>query len=180
VFGARGYQAATIEEIADAAGLSNGAIYYNFQNKEELFLALLDTRMQERLEHARRTLATDEPGAVKRALDEEARDITRTFKDSREWRLLLLEFVIYAARNPGFATQFQEHTRKLHAALTEILDQHLTARGVTPSLPTDQLAIAITGLLNGLAIEELSDPRTVPDELFGDTLALLLASRRDS
>src|SRR6266516_3949884 len=42
VFGQLGYHGATIEAIADEAGLSNGAVYYNFANKEDLFLALLD------------------------------------------------------------------------------------------------------------------------------------------
>ncbi len=74
-------------------GLSNGAIYYNFGSKEELFLALLDARLDERLEHTRQTL------------DQEARDITRSFKESREWRLLLVEFVAYAARNPLSGTR---------------------------------------------------------------------------
>src|SRR5258708_9525672 len=42
VFAQHGYHGATIGEIADEAGLSNGAVYYNFTNKEDLFLALLD------------------------------------------------------------------------------------------------------------------------------------------
>src|SRR5215211_8996587 len=43
VFGRRGYHGATIEEIADESGLSNGAVYYNFENKEDLFLELLES-----------------------------------------------------------------------------------------------------------------------------------------
>src|SRR5260370_42132776 len=42
VFAQHGYHGATIGEIAEEAGLSNGAVYYNFANKEDLFLALLD------------------------------------------------------------------------------------------------------------------------------------------
>ena len=34
VFAQHGYHGATIGEIADEAGLSNGAVYYNFANKE--------------------------------------------------------------------------------------------------------------------------------------------------
>jgi AcrR family transcriptional regulator len=177
VFGGRGYQAATIEEIADESGLSNGAIYYNFESKEELFLALLDARMRERIEHTRRTLSSDGPPAtVEGALAQEARDVTRTLKQSREWRLLLLEFVAHAARNPRFGKRLKDHRRELQAALVEILDQHLSARHATPSMPIEQLAIAITALLNGLAMEELSDPGSVPDELLGDAITLLLAS----
>jgi AcrR family transcriptional regulator len=178
VFGARGYHGATIEDIAEEAGLSNGAIYYNFQNKEELFLALLDARLDERLEHTRKTLAGAGASSTrKRTLEEEARDVTRSFKESREWRLLLLEFVAYAARNPTFAARFREHKRQLRAALAEILDQHLSARGIKPAMPIDQLALAVTGLANGLAVEELSDPGSVSDQLLGDALALLISER---
>ena len=174
VFGQRGYHAATIEEIAEEAGLSNGAIYYNFANKEDLFLALLDERLDERLEHVRRTFVAD-AASGDAGVEEEARDVTRSFKESREWRLLLLEFVVYAARNPGFAKKFKAHKRKLRAALAESLDAHLSARGIAAPIPTDQLALALTGLANGLAIEELADPGAVADELLGDVLTLLVA-----
>jgi AcrR family transcriptional regulator len=178
VFGARGYYGATIEEIADEAGLSNGAIYYNFQNKEELFLALLDVRNDERLEHARRTIASAGNSATGQGtVEEEARDFTRGFKESREWRLLLLEFVAYAARNPAFAARFKEQKRQLRAALAEILELHLSAHGITPTMPIDELALVVTGLANGLAVEELSDPGSVSDELLGDVLALLVSER---
>lgn len=178
VFGARGYQAATIEEIADEAGLSNGAIYYNFASKEELFMALLDRRMAERLQHVRQTLAIDpEPGTLLPALEREALDITRTFKESREWRLLMLEFVAYAARNPKFGKRLKDHQRELHAAVVEILELHAKALGIAPSIPVDRLATTITALLDGLAIEELTDPGAVPDELFGQVIVRLLSGR---
>jgi hypothetical protein len=45
-------------------------------------------------------------------------------------------------------------------------------------MPVDQLALVVTGLANGFAVEELSDPGSVSDELLGDTLALLVAERR--
>jgi AcrR family transcriptional regulator len=166
VFGAKGYTGATIEEIADEAGLSNGAIYYNFDSKEALFLALLDERLDERLEHVRGTIGAGGGGALR----DEARDVTRSFKESREWRVLLLEFVVYAARNPRFGAQFAEHKRRLRATLADAL----RSRGAPLPLPPDQLALAMTGLANGLAVEELADPGSVSDELLGDTLVLLL------
>jgi AcrR family transcriptional regulator len=176
VFGARGYHAATIEEIADEAGLSNGAIYYNFESKEALFLALLDERLDERLEHLRATLGSS---ARDGGLDEEARDVTRSFKESREWRLLLLEFVVYAARNPSFAKAFRAHKRKLRAALADVLQEEMSARRMAPAIPIDQLALAFSGLANGLAIEELADPGAVSDDLLGDVLALLVAGAEE-
>jgi AcrR family transcriptional regulator len=173
VFGARGYHAATIEEIADEAGLSNGAIYYNFASKEDLFLTLLDDRLEERLEHLRATLGTAADGAAD-PLRREARDVTRAFKESREWRLLLLEFIAYAARNPRVADKLQTHQRKLRAALAEAVEAYVRARGITPPMPVDELAVAISGLADGLALEELADSGSVPDELLGRVLMLIV------
>lgn len=176
MFGARGFHAATIEEIAEQAGLSNGAIYYNFDSKGDLFFALLEERMDERIGHMRRTLATA-PRADTRdgALEAEARDATRSLKDSREWRLLLLEFVVHAARAPSLGPKLQAHKRRHKMALADVLEQRLTERGVEAPIPIDELALAAMALANGLAVEELSDPDSVPDELLGDVFVLLFA-----
>jgi AcrR family transcriptional regulator len=176
VFGARGYHGATIEEIAAEAGLSNGAIYYNFDSKGDLFLELLEERMEERVRHMHRTLAgTAGEGGRDVGLDEEARDATRSLKESREWRLLLFEFVAHAARTPSLRSKLRTHKRRFRAALAEVLEQRLAERGAVSPLPSEQLALTAMALANGLAFEELSDPGTVPDALLGDLLALLLA-----
>lgn len=176
VFGARGFHGATIEEIADAAGLSNGAIYYNFDSKGDLFLELLEERMEERLDHMRRTLASGRGVG----LAEEARDATRSFKESGEWRLLLFEFVAHAARIPGLKRKLRAHKRRYRAAMAEVLEQRLAERGAAASIPSERLALVATALANGLALEEASDPGAVPDELLGDLLALLLAKNEAS
>ena len=48
VFLARGYHAATLDEIADEAGFSRGVVQSRFGNKADLFLALLEERIAER------------------------------------------------------------------------------------------------------------------------------------
>src|SRR5262245_39541116 len=39
----KGYEHTTLEEIAEKAGMTTGAIYGNFKNREELFIALGQT-----------------------------------------------------------------------------------------------------------------------------------------
>ncbi len=179
VFGRRGFHGASIEEIADEAGLSNGAIYYNFESKGDLFFALLEERAQERIRHMRKTLAGPHLGNGDRALEDEARDATRSLKESREWRLLLLEFTAHALRTPSLAPKLREHKRRLRSALGEVLEQRLDARGIEPGLPIDEIALATSALANGLATEELEDPGSVPDALLGELLARLLAPSDD-
>ena len=50
VFARRGFQAARVEEIAEEAGYSHGAVYSNFAGKEDLFLAVFEDYMTKRIE----------------------------------------------------------------------------------------------------------------------------------
>jgi hypothetical protein len=139
-------------------------------------LELLNERMEERVRHMRRTRAGGATGGGRDiGLEQEARDATRSLKESREWRLLLFEFVAQAARTPRLRAKLRAHKRRYRAALAEVLEQRLAERGTAAPMPSEQLALAATALANGLAFEELADPGAVPDELLGDLLGLLLA-----
>src|SRR5277367_4192369 len=50
VFAERGYDGASLDDVAVAAGLTKGAVYSSFASKEELFYALIRERIRERLE----------------------------------------------------------------------------------------------------------------------------------
>ena len=49
VFKRRGYERASVAEIAEQAGYSHGAVYSNFEGKEDLFLALYERWVAERV-----------------------------------------------------------------------------------------------------------------------------------
>ena len=53
VFGRRGLQGASIEEVATEADYTKGAVYSNFGSKDELFLAVLEARLQAEAEFYR-------------------------------------------------------------------------------------------------------------------------------
>src|SRR5215469_7644928 len=46
VIGEKGYERVTLEEVATRAGMTRGAIYGNFKNREDLILAVVETRWQ--------------------------------------------------------------------------------------------------------------------------------------
>ena len=56
VFLARGYAGASLDAIAEEAGFSKGVVYSQFDGKGDLFLALLERRIQERAEQNERLL----------------------------------------------------------------------------------------------------------------------------
>ena len=108
----------------------------------------------------------------------EARHVVETLKRSRTWRLLLIEFVAFAARNRGSARALRNRRRSFRDALAATLERRARTLGVEPALPPDQLALLLTALVNGLAMEELAEPGIVPPDLLADALPLLL--RADS
>jgi len=182
VFGRRGYHGATIEEIADESGLSNGAVYYNFANKEDLFLALLEDWRGELIRGVEIAFASGDrrAGAPEEQLREEVRRILKSLGPSRDWQLLLLEFVTYAARNQRFRTRFVAGRQRFKTALTDALEQRIAALGLEPAVPPERLTLLLVALVNGLAVDQLTEPGALPDELLGNALVALMqpAGRR--
>jgi len=59
LFAARGYDAVTIREIAEAAGVNSAMIYYYFQDKEDLYRRLLDQVFAALMDNVRDTAAIE-------------------------------------------------------------------------------------------------------------------------
>ena len=67
VFARRGYAGAALEDIADAAGYTRGAIYSHFGAKEELFLAVIERHLQRLLTSFEDVISSFEtPGGTRR------------------------------------------------------------------------------------------------------------------
>jgi AcrR family transcriptional regulator len=171
VFLARGFQGASLREIAAEAGLTTGAVYSNFDGKADLFLAVLEEKLDPRLaviyEAARR--------APKRRLGAAVgRDFAAYVKQRRRWLTLLIEFWAQAARDPKLRPKFAERHGKLRSAIAEVLAERAHKLGLPLALSPEQLATVLIALTNGMAVEQLADPQGVPKDLYGQALDLLL------
>ena len=166
VFGRRGFHDASLEEIAAAAGLSTGAVYSNFSGKEDLFLAVFEDHVDRRIDSTRRALEVGgSPDQRARAAADEWMRFLRT---DRDWFPLFIEFWRWALRDPGLRRRFALRYRRFREANADFV------RALGVELPAAEAGIVVTALADGLALMKLADPRAVPDELFGDALALLL------
>ena len=87
VFAEQGFRRASVEAIAERAGYSKGAVYWHFESKEEVFLALLEERIDAPTRRLVEMLRTAPP---ERDMSVEA---SRLFADllRGERELLLLE-----------------------------------------------------------------------------------------
>jgi hypothetical protein len=87
---------------------------------------------------------------------------------------LVIEFWAYATREPQLRERLAERFRTLRMASTSLVAQGAERRGITlgPAL-AERLGLLTTALGNGLALEKLIDPDSVPDEAYGDLLVLI-------
>jgi AcrR family transcriptional regulator len=165
----RGLGAATLDQVAAAAGFTKGAVYSNFASKDELFLALLEAQVAGRVasvESALRT-AADLPAALAAVGAELARPDAVT-------QSLFVEFWQRAVRDPEVRTGFVRFRRDLRARIARVVQDVLDTRPVAPGWDPESLALVVVALANGLALEALPDPDAVPDGLVARVLGALV------
>ena len=171
VFARRGYHRATVEEIASEAGFTIGALYSNFAGKEELFLAIADRQVEERVAEVAAmgdAAAGDEPS-------KHAAEQLRAFLErDPEWPLLFYEFWSLSVRNPEMGDELAERRDAIRDALADTLERVAKHHGFKLRFPAPVLATAIAACLNGLAFERAADPEALPDEVFAEFVTAVL------
>ena len=178
VFARRGFAAASMEEIAAEAGFTRGAVYSNFADKDDLFLAVLDERMAARAEQVRALFVDGDPVAFFASLA--ASNAVRDDDEERTWELLRVEFRLYAARNPHVRPKLVESNRRLLAWVSQAVQAVFEQAGVEPPRPYEELAAVVQGLDEGLGMLRIVDPDSVRPDLFLDTLGLLFELLSDT
>jgi AcrR family transcriptional regulator len=173
VFARRGYAAASVDEIAEAAGFTKGAVYANFAAKQDLFLALMD-RQHQRQEALLVGLA--EPARpVGQAMGDLGRVAAPTDPEAWQWGLLTLEFLLYAVRDPALRGQLAERLRAMRGYLAAALGPRLARRPGAPGLAPHELASVAMALSTGLGVQATVEPAALPPDLYARTLERLLS-----
>ncbi len=163
-----GYHATTIDDIADDAGYTKGAVYSTFGSKAGLFLALFDDIVDQRLAATRAIIDTgdaDSQASLRALADQPVEERNARFL------VLSIEFWVHAAREPALLDAFSERYRRLRASLAEL------APADSP-LDAQRWALVTLALSNGFALERLIDPEGVPSDLMADVQTRLLAGAR--
>ncbi len=158
VFGVRGYHDASMADIARAAGAATGTLYLYFQNKEELYVALLEEKMLE----LSREVKTAEGGdsapwavlgrAVRAQLGFYERN--RTFFQTFVRERLEMKARLQRRNWERVARAAGRHTRLMADFIVRGQRQGVIRRG-----DARRLALALLGMVNQLARDELSHLR---------------------
>ncbi|HVY10417.1 MAG TPA: helix-turn-helix domain-containing protein [Mycobacteriales bacterium] len=157
VFLEAGYVGATVDAIAERAGFSTGVVYSQFGGKPELFLALIERRINERAdEHERATEGLSGPAVIHALIAASAADAKR----EPQWTRVLIEFRAIAARDPELNRRYAA----LHATtvdrLASVMARTTRSKKAADMTTSAQLFLA-TG--TGLALERVVNPAAVPE-----------------
>ncbi len=176
-FADKGFGGASLEEIAESAGYSTGALYANFANKEQLFMEVVAAR--------RARAAGRRAEAVSKALDEHGDpfdELSKLFVQvadrDREFAPLQAEFWLYAVRHPAamgvIAAGVSDQLDALEPVVARAMDRFCAAADAAPR----EVTMIMLALFQGLMRQRRLDPHAVPDDLFAHALRWLFAGLR--
>jgi AcrR family transcriptional regulator len=184
VFADLGYEGASLERVAEAAGFSKGAVYSNFANKDELFFELVAARIDDRVEAVQSAVAgwrarlpggspAPDASALAFLAGKELRVLGAADPD---WQMLFIEFWLRCARSEDLRARLAERRRGMRATIAQLIQAAAESAGTpVPQGKAMDLATTVLALSNGLGIEGLIDPKAVRPALFGVALARLFA-----
>jgi AcrR family transcriptional regulator len=175
VFARKGFSGASVEEIAEHAGYSTGALYSNFGSKDELFLELLGTRTGFRQAEAADIVSNKDTGLdqIRAALNQFLTDVAD--KDA-DIALLQAELWLYAIRRPELLERLAARFRANRDSLTALLADRARPRrvGEQPTdIPVEDFATVVLALFQGLVQLRRTDTGLVPADLYGRALRWL-------
>ncbi|HXQ20784.1 MAG TPA: TetR/AcrR family transcriptional regulator [Candidatus Acidoferrales bacterium] len=156
-FARYGYQATSIDRIAKAAGVTKGALYYHFKDKEELLFEAVKKRLGqfERRVAGDLALVTDAPTAL--------RELARVCRDhatkSNHRRLMVTLMVEALDTNPRLAAEFRAMMQRFRTFLTDIVRRGQRDGEFRADIDALVAAEVYAGAIMGAEIQYYQDPK---------------------
>lgn len=174
LFVSNGYGGASIRDIANMAGYSQGAFYSNFLSKEDVLLELLRRHMDEEVKELSALMgdSTQRPEQLLAELENWASMLNQDV----DWCMLSLELQLHAKRSSSFAAEYQKIWDKHRSGLGGVISLLFTKLGRSAPAAPDELAAAFMALSHGLALQQNMDRQNLSGRLIMVFLRGLIAS----
>lgn len=173
LFRERGYAATSLEQIAEAAEVTKGAIYGHFASKEDLMLCALEAAPAPDYS----TTLSDPTRPLRDRLADFGRGVAAGRAGDTEELAMYLEFFAALLRAPASLQRYSSRRERRLQALADADDSDSAdlAEGVT----SVQVWAIGQAMLVGLQIEKQLSPSLVTTELFERAFGLLADLYRD-
>jgi AcrR family transcriptional regulator len=166
-----GYAATSLQTIARRAGLTKGAIYWSFDDKQDLFRTLVEEHLDTPARQLMHLTETAPPEIETAPLVSQG--VAEILRNQPDILLLAVEHWALVVREDSLRPDFTRRQRALREAIAHTLEARHATLKVPLTYPAERLGTAIIALSIGLAMEALAEPDAAPDELLGDILSLI-------
>ena len=176
LFARRGLGAAALEDIADAAGYTRGAIYAHFGSKEELFLAVIERQRQRFLDGF-----ADVISSFERLTDLNVDELSVRWRelmsgDAEFAAALGYEMTLFLVRNPEARERVAAARRETVQWLADYIADGAKRLGGTLDMPAITLARVILATNEGVTLNSHVDG----EDLYGPFMRLIVSTIRPS
>ncbi|MDU1321230.1 MAG: TetR/AcrR family transcriptional regulator [Clostridium botulinum] len=164
-FTEKGFEKTSLREIASAAGLTTGAIYHHFKNKDELFYHAV----KEAMYFAQKLSEKDENSNLKSTenmLDEISNKVRERMSKINEQRLLVL-LIGYVLSKGG--TLNESLKQDYNEIISKVANMYFFAFGIENEYYKKSLASILVAALDGVAMQYSLGVLKHEDQKFKDT-----------
>lgn len=166
VFGNKGFAASTIAEITETAGYAKGNFYRYWKSKDDIFLDIMEKRLQE-YRNSR------QEGLQKAKSAEEALDVLIDFLESiindENWARVFLEFTIHAFSS----SELKSKMNKSNYRLSSELFSELLSPFIVNSSECRKLGALVTALFDGYLIQMFLETNVLSKKDFRTAIHIL-------
>lgn len=153
----RGMRDLSLEAVAERAGMSRGAYYANFRNRDELFMAVLESRWKP-------VRPAFKPGApLKEQLQLLALAVIASVPARQGMAVRALEFQLYALKNPAMRARLAQFSAEAYANAQAALLEVVPATALP--MPAPIFVRVLHCLMDGLLFERFQVPQEITDEV---------------
>ncbi len=160
VFARLGFRTARMDDIAEQAGLSKGALYLYYTSKDAIIAALLKYLFAQEFKRLRVLVESDREGLV----GEQLLTLTQQFASTMQWmsRLMPIAFEFYAVagRNKEVRQFLKEYFKDYRTLLTHLIERGIE-QGEFRTVDAEATAITLVALFEGLALLFFVDPEVI-------------------
>ena len=158
VIAEKGFDRASLEDIAALAGMTRGAVYGNFKNKEELFLALIETQWKP-------IVPPLKPGAsLKEQMRIVGKTVAREAKERRRYAAIATAFQLYTLTHEPMRERLTEKNRAIYRWVEKELVKVIPAKNLP--MPVKRFVRVLDAVTTGLLFTYFQTPELMTEDVF--------------
>jgi AcrR family transcriptional regulator len=158
VIGEKGFDRASLEEIAGRAGMTRGAVYGNFKDKDELFLALIESLWKP-------IIPPFKPGAsFKEQMRILGKTVAREARIRRPYASAAASFQLYALTHEQVRSTLSQKNAAIYKWFAKELIKIIPARDLP--MPAERFVCVLDTMITGLLFTYFQTPDLITDDIF--------------